>query len=283
MKSVLSKLVLLTMLVFPVFYSGCYITEIIQSAVVEVGGVFTATITVTDMNAEQNNAHKGVLAIHVPEDWSFIDGTYDTPMGVGEMVLDTSANPVWGDIDTVIAPVEGFKWINLLSDEGYFHDAELVYEATVNLQVGETTGDFPIGYLVTVNTGDMLKFLNDQENDQELAGTDTSMNHMVTVNPATGIKETRLNGSPAEYYLYQNFPNPFNPSTTINYSIVEGTDVKLIIYDVSAKEVAVLVNGYKPAGNYSINFSDKKLSSGVYYYRISMNGFTETRKMLLMK
>jgi len=283
MKPIFSKLVLLTALIFPVLYSGCYITEIMQSAIVEAGGVFTATITVSDMNAEQNNPHKGVIAILVPEDWSFIDGTYDTPMGIGDMVLDTSAHPTWGDIDTVIAPPEGMKWINLLSDTGYLHEANLVYEATVNLQVGDTTGDFPIGYLVTVNTVDILLFLNDQENDQELAGADTSMNHMVTVTPATGIKETKLDGIPSEYRLSQNFPNPFNPSTTINYSVSKGTDVRLTVYDLAGKEVAVLVNGYKPTGNYAINFSDQELSSGIYYYRISMNGFTETRKMILMK
>ncbi len=283
MKPIFSKLVLLTVVVFPMLYSGCYITEIMQSATVEAGGVFTATVTVSDINAEQQNAHKGVLAILVPEDWSFIDGTYDTPMGVGNMVLDTSAHPIWGDVDTVIARPEGMKWINLLSDTGYLHDANLVYEATVNLQVGKTTGDFQIGYLVTVNTVDILQFLNDQENDQQLAGADTSMNHAVTVTSVMGVKETKLDGVPSEYHLSQNFPNPFNPSTTINYSVTEGSKVDLIVYDLSGKEVAILVNGYKPAGNYSVNFSDNKLSSGVYYYRISTNGFTETRKMILMK
>lgn len=283
MNMLIKRFVQIALIASPVFLPGCYIAEVQQPATIEAGAVFTATITVTDMNAEQNNAHKGVLAILVPEDWSFISGTYDTPMGVGDMELDTATAPVWGDIDTVIQRPAGMKWINLLSDQGYLHDANLVYEATVNLQVGQTTGDFAIGYLVTVNTTDILQFLNDMEGDQELAGADTSMNHMVTVTPATGIKETMLDGIPTEYRLSQNFPNPFNPSTTIHYSVVEGTDIKLTVYDVSGKEVAVLVNGYKPAGNYSINFFDQELSSGVYYYRISMNEFTQTRKMILMK
>ncbi len=129
------------------------------------------------------------------------------------MVLDTSAHPLWGDVDTVIQKPAGMKWINLLSDQGYLHDANLVYEGTVNLRVGQATGDFPIGYLVTVNTVNILEFLNDQDQDQELAGADTSMNHMVTVTPATGIKETKLNSSPEGFSLSQNYPNPFNPST----------------------------------------------------------------------
>lgn len=283
MNILIKRFIQIALITSPVLFPGCYIAEIQQPATVEAGAVFTATITVTDMNAEQNNPHKGVLAILVPEDWSFISGTYDTPMGVGNMELDTATAPVWGNIDTVIQRPAGMKWINLLSDQGYLHDANLVYEATVNLQVGQTTGDFAIGYLVTVNTIDILQFLNDMEEDQELAGADTSMNHMVSVMPSVGVKETKLDGMPSEHQLTQNFPNPFNPSTTIHYSVVEGTDVKLTVYDASGKEVAVLVNGYVPTGNYSINFSDHELSSGVYYYRIYMNGFTQTRKMILMK
>ncbi len=105
------------------------------------------------------------------------------------MVLDTSAHPLWGDVDTVIPGPAGMKWINLLSDNGYFHDANLVYEATINLQVGQKTGDFAIGYLVTVNTVNILQFLNDLDEDQTLAGADTSMNHMVTVTPQLELRK----------------------------------------------------------------------------------------------
>jgi hypothetical protein len=283
MKTCRNFLVVLSMMLVPLLFAGCLIEEVQQPQSVEAGGVFTTTVTVTDMNAEQTNAHKGVLAILVPEDWSFIDGTYDTPMGTGVLELDTLAPPVWGDIDTVIAPTPGMKWINLLSDTGYLHAANVVYEATVNLQVGQTTGEFPIGYLVTVNSVDMLMFLNDQDVDQPLSGADTSMNHMVVITGSVGIQESVLGGMPTSYNLSQNYPNPFNPSTTINYSVVEGADVRLVIYDVSGKEVKMLINGYKQAGNYSVTFNADDLASGIYYYRISTNGFNKTHKMVLLK
>ena len=283
MKKILIRLFLLTAVSISIIIPGCFIAEILQSSSVETGGIFTATITVTDVNAEQQNAHKGVLAILVPDDWSFIDGTYDTPMGKGNMVLDTSAHPLWGDVDTVIQKPAGMKWINLLSDQGYLHDANLVYEGTVNLRVGQKTGDFAIGYLVTVNTVNILEFLNDQDQDQELSGADTSMNHMVTVTPATGIKETKLNNRPENFSLSQNYPNPFNPSTTIDYSVAKSSNVKLSVFDLSGKEVAVLVNGYKNAGTYAVSFSAENLSSGVYYYKIAIGGFSQTRKMILIK
>jgi hypothetical protein len=283
MKSYNKFLALPLIMVLSLFLSGCLIEEVEQPSSVAAGGIFTSTITISDMNAEQTNAHKGVLAILVPEDWSFIDGTYDTPMGTGILELDATTPPVWGDVDTVFNPTPGMKWINLLSDTGYLHAANLIYEATVNLQVGTTTGTFPIGYLVTVNTMDMLVFLNDQDIDQPTAGADTSMNHMVTVTEPVGVREEVLQGIPSSYDMSQNYPNPFNPSTTIKFAVVEGTDVQLSVYDASGKEVKQLVNGFRQAGNYSVTFDASDLSSGIYYYRILMNGFISTNKMVLLK
>ena len=266
-------------------FASCLIEDVNQPVQVNAGETFTTTITISDMNAEQTNAHKGVLAILVPEDWSFISGTYTSPMGFGNLELDTSVPPVWGDIDTVIQRPAGMKWINLLTDVGYLHDANLVYEATVNLQVGQTGGDFPIGYLVTVNTMDMLKFLNDQDVDQELAGSDTSMNHMVNVVGASAV-EHQVSNIPEDYSLSQNYPNPFNPSTSFTYSLKQAGDVTISVYDAAGKEVQILVNGFREAGSYVVKFeasASVALASGIYYYRIVTNGFSQTNKMVLIK
>jgi len=106
---------------------------------------------------------------------------------------------------------------------------------------------------------------------------------MVTVSEATGVEETKINGIPSEYRLSQNFPNPFNPSTSINYSIVKEGNVNITVYNSLGKEVEVLVDSYKGAGNYSVRFSDNDLSSGIYYYKITANDFTQTKKMILLK
>jgi hypothetical protein len=275
--------ILSALLIIPFVLTGCLIEEVDQPSSVKTGDVFTANITITDMNAEQNNAHKGVIAVLVPEDWTFIDGSYNTTMGVGIMEQDSTTPPVWGDVDTVIERPEGMKWINLTSDIGYMHDKNMVYEAKINLKVGQKTGKYNIGYLTTVNTTDMLKFLNDQDVDQDLSGTDTSMYHPVTITGATSVIENKLGGVPSQYKLEQNYPNPFNPSTTIRYSVPEGSNVKITVYDVSGKEVRILADGYKSAGNYALSFSAGDLSSGIYYYRIITNRFTQTNKMLLLK
>jgi hypothetical protein len=86
-----------------------------------------------------------------------------------------------------------------------------------------------------------------------------------------------------EYNLFQNYPNPFNPSTQIKYSILAEGLVTLKIYDVLGKEIAVLVNEYKNAGNYSTTFDASDLASGVYVYQLHVNDFVATKKLVLLK
>jgi len=88
---------------------------------------------------------------------------------------------------------------------------------------------------------------------------------------------------PSEYILNQNYPNPFNPTTNISYSIPTNGKVSLRIYDVLGKEVANLVNENKSAGNYTIEFNGTDLVSGIYFYKLQINDFVETKKLILMK
>ncbi len=88
---------------------------------------------------------------------------------------------------------------------------------------------------------------------------------------------------PDKYDLFQNYPNPFNPTTTIKYSIPSESLVKIKIYDILGREVTVLVNEEKSAGNYTIQFNGNNFASGVYLYRIQAGNFVDTKKMILMK
>ena len=97
----------------------------------------------------------------------------------------------------------------------------------------------------------------------------------------TGVKDN--SNSVSSFKLAQNYPNPFNPSTTINYRIAVNSDVSLKVYDQLGKEVAALVNGYKPAGSYSVNFNASKLASGNYYYSLRAGSYIETKKLTLLK
>ncbi len=89
--------------------------------------------------------------------------------------------------------------------------------------------------------------------------------------------------NPVDFELAQNYPNPFNPSTTISWQPPVSSQQTLKVYDMLGKEVAILVDEYKPAGSYEVDFDAKGLTSGIYFYRLSAGSFVETKKMILLK
>lgn len=98
----------------------------------------------------------------------------------------------------------------------------------------------------------------------------------------TNVKdEPNLNVN--EFELSQNFPNPFNPSTVINYQISKSSKVTLKVYDIIGNEITTLVNNQQPAGKYTVEFNASNLPSGVYLYRLEAGTFVKTRKMILIK
>lgn len=88
---------------------------------------------------------------------------------------------------------------------------------------------------------------------------------------------------PSAYILKQNYPNPFNPVTNIKFAIPQASFVKLAIYDITGKEVAKLVNENMTAGSYTVDYNASDLATGVYLYRIDTDGFTDVKKMMLIK
>ncbi|MBS1552590.1 MAG: T9SS type A sorting domain-containing protein [Bacteroidetes bacterium] len=87
---------------------------------------------------------------------------------------------------------------------------------------------------------------------------------------------------PKEYSL-SNYPNPFNPTTKINYELRVTNYVSLKVYDVLGNEIAILVKEKQNAGRYSVNFNGANLSSGIYFYQLESNGIVLTGRMLLIK
>lgn len=84
-------------------------------------------------------------------------------------------------------------------------------------------------------------------------------------------------------FLSENYPNPFNPSTTFTFSIAKTGIVRLSVFDIQGKEIVVLVNGYTKTGSYKVSFDASGLSSGVYFYKLETEDFTSAKKMLLVK
>ena len=145
------------------------------------------------------------------------------------------------------------------------------------------------------DVGDVIQFVSELIIDGEDTNDELAMDLAESVNNqqmiAAGIvpegsllfKTGTELGEVLTYELSSNFPNPFNPATTIKYQIPNAGFVTLKVYDVLGNEVATLVNERKEKGRYQITFDASVLSSGVYIYQIRSGNFIDTKKMILMK
>ncbi len=103
----------------------------------------------------------------------------------------------------------------------------------------------------------------------------------------TGVQNTNSN-IPTTFHVFQNYPNPFNPSTIIQYSLPQANKVKIVVYDISGKEIAILADNFQNAGTYNVtwtgkNNSGQQVASGIYFYSVQAGNFSQTNKMVLLK
>lgn len=175
-----------------------------------------------------------------------------------------------------------------------------IYDACFNdLNTGWATG-----YANDSSRGLVYKTFNGGINwHQQFVGTDQQIRAISFVDANTGwitgyngiiYKTTNGGGNPIgiqqisseipiKYTLSQNFPNPFNPETSIEFELPVKTFVNLVIYDMTGKEIETIVNQYLNSGKYQAIWQAANFSSGVYLYKIDANKFTQTKKMVLVK
>jgi hypothetical protein len=101
--------------------------------------------------------------------------------------------------------------------------------------------------------------------------------------PAITLVKPAVGGVPSDFQLFQNFPNPFNPTTTIGFQLPVGCRVRLALYDMLGRDVAILVNGEKPAGYYSVEWNASRFASGIYFYRLEAGSYVSTKKLMLLQ
>ena len=123
--------------------------------------------------------------------------------------------------------------------------------------------------------------------DMGISNWDQNKGNFIFLNTSDPVSADKKENLPEDFVLYQNFPNPFNPSTKISWQSPVSSWQTLKIYDLLGNEVATLIDEYKLAGRYEIEFrpesSIKNLSSGVYFYQLKTGSYIETKKMILMK
>ncbi|MXZ05127.1 MAG: T9SS type A sorting domain-containing protein [Rhodothermaceae bacterium] len=280
-----NRLVLWTMtLCICLIWSACLIIEIEMPSTANTGEVIDLRVVAQENVAESSTPWKGVFSVLVPEDWDFVSAEYTASdmngdVGSGSLVV----SPEWTDSTEKAIPAPmGMKWIGTISDVGYLHADTLIAETIMRVQVGQTTGDFGIGYVVTKESyAPTCDWFMNCPGGTGTNGADSSMNNMITVMGTTGIEDVTEKGIPSQFVLEQNYPNPFNPSTTIRYAVEEATSVRLRVFDVGGREVAQLVNETKSPGVYETKFEADNLPSGIYLYRLEAGEFSETRSMIL--
>jgi len=99
----------------------------------------------------------------------------------------------------------------------------------------------------------------------------------------TEVNDLKNQNIPRGFILNQNYPNPFNPSTTIQFSVPNSEIVQLKVFDILGRVVKTLVNGYRNAGKYNIEFNASELTIGIYFYQLKTSSFISTKKMILLK
>ena len=173
-----------------------------------------------------------------------------------------------------------FSW-NLV-DSATSYRLQLSSNSDFNATILDTSGIestiFTVSNPLNENTNYHWRIMGISDNEEN--NSDWSNENVFT----TGVRtSTESNSLPINYYLFQNFPNPFNPSTEIQYALPEASFVTLEVFNSLGQKVTQLVNNYKSAGFYKETFDASSLSSGVYLYKLTTASYTKTNKMLLIK
>ena len=177
-------------------------------------------------------------------------------------------------------PVNHIGWLDTLGTD----QRTVINSGPFNLEVGK-----PITIIYAYIIGRGSDRLNSITKAREIAAF-THQFYQSNFDDNLVSVEDEVANIPTEFILYQNYPNPFNPITTIKYSIpnvisTEGRNlnVTLKVYDVLGNEVATLVNEFRNAGSYEVNFNASSLSSGIYFYQLQVGSFIQSKKMILIK
>lgn len=173
-----------------------------------------------------------------------------------------------------------FYWRSAITAESYDFIIALSADFSPGMVVADAQGLTDTNYAVLGLQTNTLHFWKVRSRNNYGLSNWSSIASFRTVNP-TGIEDEEL--IPTEYALEQNFPNPFNPSTSFRFKLAEAGLTTLKIYNLLGQEVAEVLNEFMNAGTYDIRFDAAGLASGIYFYRIRVNDFSASKKMILVR
>jgi len=262
----------------PLFLVACEIVEIDQPSEAVQGELIEVNVTI-GLYENDSNPHRGLLSVMVPQDWSYEGGDYFGPLGEGDLIFSEA----WTDSTAIVVPPpDGYKWIGTLSEFAHaVVDAPTFMDAVLKLRVGQSVGEFGLSYFFSSDafaTEDMT-FTKSGDYDDNTA--DLVEDVPITVNPATSTEGTP--GGMA-FRLEPNYPNPFRSGTHVAYELDHAASVRVAIYDLAGRQVAVIDEGFRTAGPHTAGFDASVLPAGVYVYRLEVDGVTvQTRRMTRLR
>lgn len=168
------------------------------------------------------------------------------------------------------------------SDMEIYVNGELDNFTSYSGRLNTTTYDLTIGQILPANKQYNFKGILDDIRIYDYALIPEEIAAIYTGTTSIGSQEQ--NSIPEKTMLFQNYPNPFNPSTVIKYQVAKNSNVTIKIFDVMGRDIATLVNDWKPAGEYSITFHPEKsnLASGIYFYKLQADNYSFVKKLILL-
>jgi hypothetical protein len=204
----------------------------------------------------------------------YINGVFDTSKNVGSIVSNSTGNLYIG--------CNAVRYGNELPFKGIIDEIRIW-----NIDRTESEIQSTMNQPLNGNELDLIGYWEFDEGTGTITYDATSNHNDGTIHEATWVVPSEvelLNDKiPGSFALEQNYPNPFNPSTKISWQSPVSSWQTLKVYDILGNEVATLVDEYKPAGTYEVEFDAAGLSSGIYLSRLQTGSFVETKKMILLK
>lgn len=201
----------------------------------------------------------------------------------------TVMHPDDGEIVFFLNKLSGSALLSQYNGVGGQNYVNTTFDDSASLGIKQGTPPFtgtyrPESYLSNLHSQEMQGYWVLRIYDKAAGNQGTLLNWSLNISYSQSVSVKKEEGiAPADYFLSQNYPNPFNPSTNIKFSIPKTDFVRLSVFDMLGREVSVLVNEVKQSGQYTLDFNASILPSGIYFYRLTTNEFTDVKKLVLMK
>lgn len=208
---------------------------------------------------------------------------------VRERFVSNNGIEIKFDKSKAYAPMNTGDWhiyrVTIIQDylEVYVDEDPLPYFGAVGETLSEPTNLFRFGDLSSNSTGSLYDWFIWDVSGAYPPGQGTPIPEDLLTTGSTPVLAMEGSDRPYTFHLCQNFPNPFNPETSIVFTLLERGYTNLTVYDVIGQEIANLVNQSLDAGTHRVTFNAARMISGIYYYRLRSGQFTQVKKMILMK